>query len=64
MRDPEEETKNRLKAMDQLSKIQGDYVSKMLIGSLEQELKELPDDEIDRRLEQLGHPASGSCLTQ
>ena len=44
---------DRLKASELLGKSQADFTEKILVGGLEQTLREIPDDEIDNRIRQL-----------
>ena len=53
MRNPYEETKDRNHSADSLARMNAWFTDKVLVGGLEAMLKDLDDEEIDRRLGQL-----------
>jgi len=53
MNNPKENMKNRLKASELLGKSNADFTDKILVGDLEQELKDIPDDDLDKRIEDM-----------
>ena len=53
MKDEDAPLRERLKAAELLGKSEADFTDKVLMGSLEQELKNMPDDQIERELSRL-----------
>jgi len=57
----QESMKERLKASELLGRSQADFTDKVLVGGLEATLKDLDDEEIDRRIGQLDSQAAAVC---
>lgn len=53
MKNPEIDMKDRLKASELLGKSNADFTEKILVGDLESELKGLPDEDMEKRIEHL-----------
>lgn len=59
MNDPTADLKDRLKASELLGKSNADFTDKILVGDLEKELQDMPDEVINARLKELSEEILG-----